>query len=184
MKHLFICALALLFIGCSKTEAVGESGDDETYIQPETRTVYFMNGTIDGLYRNVRVMIDPLEVMICFVSVPLSDELNFPRIPYPAGSKWWIECQKELFPAYDLQEWYTDTNYTPFWFCLGNKRIWLLNNGGNIEAEFSRQKRITGEDIDLVLGAAFPWEKYDTDLSQLPIDLEMTVPYDWGMSKE
>lgn len=51
-------------------------------------------------------------------------------------------------------------------------------------ADFSRQERITGQHIDIVIGGDDVRRMFDNDLSQLPIDLQVTVPYDWGTSRE
>lgn len=46
-----------------------------------------------------------------------------------------------------------------------------------MQADFSRQERITGQHIDIVIGGDDVRRMFDNDLSQLPIDLQVTVPY-------
>ncbi len=181
MKHIFLFAFAsLLFVGCSKTEAVSASGEDKTYIKPETYTVYFMNCTIEGLNREVRVMLDPELLIDGLMVADLSKELNLPPWWYDSTLEW-LEDEQKVLPFYELKDCLGDLN-TRVNLYVKNEQIWCFHKC--VIADFSRQEQLTGQHIDLVLGILITQSKFNDDFSQLPIDLQMTVPYDWGTSQE
>lgn len=167
MKYLLLIVIIPILFSCS------DSLDGTS----KTRTVYFFTASLEKTGREVQVMIDTIDTrsMGMIVTTTVRDELNLYRTWLKPE---FIEQQREWYPFYNI---ILDWTCAEFRFYCGNGRY------GNVCKEvfdFSRQERITGQHIDIVIGGNGVRRMFDNDFSLLPIDLQMTVPYDWGTSQE
>lgn len=166
MKRLLLL-LTLLLAACT------DSLDDS----PETRTVYFFSATLEKTGREVRIMVDSTDTrrMGMIVTTTVRSELNL--------SQSWLESE-----VIEQQlDWYPFYNVILDWWCAEFRFNCGPDRYGHVCKEvfnFSRQERITSQHIDIVIGGDGVRRMFDNDLSQLPIDKTMEVPYDWGTSRE
>lgn len=164
MKRFFLltCAVALAFPACKK-----ENTTDDT---PKTRTVYFATIQLET-GRDARVMLDITgnQLVSMLITQEVGRELKMNR-QYPE--------QSSIVPFYDVVL-YGGYGGELYLFIDG-----LRYSDWGKQADFSRQERITGQHIDIVICNDGFRRMFNRDLSKLPIDLHMVVPYDWGMSEE
>lgn len=176
MKHIFLFAFAsLLFAGCSKKD--DEPGVD---ISSWTRTVYFGTATLEKTGQQVRVMFDPENTpnMLVLITSDIKGALRLPTFTTDPQSYDGIRATHRYYDV--IPNW----RCYPFTFDFGGK-IELNSVGDCYEVRnFDRQERITGQHIDMVIGKGLFSQMVSNGLSNLPIDLTLTVPYDWGTSQE
>ena len=169
MKYILISVVALLFTAsCSDTLS-----GDESIIR--TRPVYFTTAILERTGREVRIMLDTLDTRMMggLITHSVRSELSLYRA--------WLadpEQQRPWYPFYDV---ILDWTCSEFRFRFGDKEYGFLSKE---VLSFSRQERLTGEHIDIVIGRDGTRRLFNNDLSVLPIDKRMTVPYDWGMGEE
>ena len=169
MKYILISVFALLFTAsCTDSLDYKES-------KPKKRPVYFLTATLEKTGREVRVMIDTLDTpaMCMRVTYEVAREVNLQWIKYPYPDQ--VQADN---PFYNVPLY---SGYAGEFAFLVDKDRYSYFGG---EGEFSRQERLTGEHIDIVIGHDGTRRMFKNDLSALPIDKRMTVPYDWGTSEE
>ena len=168
MKHIFLFAFAsLLFVGCSKKE---EPPLDLS--QWTTRTVYFATATLEKNGQQVRVMfdLDYTPMMSVLITADLRSALH---LSTNETDPQFFDQVRAGNPYYDVIVDWSCSNFG-FHFGEGINETWGVRDVMN----FDRQERITGQHIDMVIGYYTFKQMVNTNLSQLPIDLTLTVPYD------
>lgn len=163
----------LLFITAFLLSACTDSLDYKEST-PKKRPVYFLTATLEKNGREVRIMIDSLDtrMMELLITRELGSELDLYR--------GFLENPEQQLPWYPFYDVILDWTCSEFRFNFGGKEYGFPSKE---VVSFSRQERLTGEHIDIVIGRGYT-RIFNNDLSALPIDKRMTVPYDWGTSEE
>lgn len=169
MRPFWALLTSLLFVGCSKKE------EPPLDLSQWDRTVYFGTATLEDTGQQVRVMFDPDVNISVFITVDLRSALHLST----------YETDPQFFDQVRARCLFYDV--IADWSCSG----FAFDFGGKIKAlnvyevrSFDRQERITGQHIDMVIGKNLYSQVVSNGLSKIPIDLTLTVPYDWGTSQE
>lgn len=163
-KFLLLTVCFLAMASCKKEETT-----------PKTRTVFFATASLYKTGREVRVMLDMLDTssLEMIITGEVGRELGMSRFTPEYPDQLQAYC-----PYYDV------VLYGGYGGGLSLLIDGIRYSPVGSQADLSRQERITGQHIDIVIGDDGFRRMFDRDLSKLPIDLEMVVPYDWGTSKE